>query len=103
MWVCPPDAEEAARAIHSLAVGLSIDFAQDTESFEVDPDVLTAVEALSSAPLVSAEVAIAHFNASMVASRAGSYEGYLEGDHEGLDAVSGSKPTRGRTGRGADE
>lgn len=80
----PSTGIDVTEEVRAIAVGMSVNFEQDTEDFEVDPEVLLAVEALvPGATLVSAESAIAHFNASLAAMRAGSYEGSISGDHEG--------------------
>lgn len=79
----PGSGIEIEPAAQALAVGLSIDFAQSTEEFGEDPEVLAVVETLVGVPLVSAEDAAEHFNATLAAARAGSYGGVFEGDHAG--------------------
>ncbi len=70
-------------ATRVAAIGESIDFDLDTAEWGDDPDVLAAIDAITTHSLTSASDAWAHLNAWLAAAHAGAYSGEYSGTNDG--------------------
>ena len=71
----PADGIQISAETRAAALGHSIDFDQETDAWESDPDVLSTIAALTTNPLVPEGAARQHFLAWISAARAGEYAG----------------------------
>lgn len=76
-------------ATRVAAIGESIDFDLDTAEWGDDPDVLAAIDAITTHSLTSASDAWAHLNAWLAAAHAGAYSGEYSGTNDGAIGFGG--------------